>query len=212
MTLPRSSATATGTRPPGAPVVVVDVGLTTERDADHLALRLARAAIAHGGTHVVASTHMVGAGEQRRVVVAVEARGVTGLARVLADDAAAAAQTPAAVFADDGFVGPDHGRSDLEPVPDLQRGRRAGRAVAFPGSESLVGTGTVAQGLAATAIDAVRVLGGGRADPATALVTRDFVRPRAEDGLLVLHVQPAVGGTLVPFETPDPTPCCADHA
>jgi hypothetical protein len=28
----------------------------------------------------------------------------------------------------------------------------------------------------------------------------------------VLHVQPGAGGTLVPFEVPTPTPCCAAHA
>jgi hypothetical protein len=39
---------------------------------------------------------------------------------------------------------------------------------------------------------------------------RDHARPRSVDGESVLDA-PA-GGTLVPFETPNPTPCCADHA
>ncbi|MFE9727753.1 hypothetical protein ACFYQ5_30350 [Streptomyces sp. NPDC005794] len=43
------------------------------------------------------------------------------------------------------------------------------------------------------------------------MVTREFVRPQWRDGELVLAAMPAVGGTLVPFEVPDPTPCCADH-
>ncbi|MGC0429432.1 hypothetical protein RKD32_005787 [Streptomyces sp. SAI-195] len=47
--------------------------------------------------------------------------------------------------------------------------------------------------------------------PDTRLVTRDHVRPHWQDGRLVLAAMPAVGGTLVPFEDPDPTPCCADH-
>jgi len=29
---------------------------------------------------------------------------------------------------------------------------------------------------------------------------------------MVLHVRPAVGGVVVPFEQPNQTPCCADHA
>lgn len=42
-------------------------------------------------------------------------------------------------------------------------------------------------------------------------MTRDHVRPQWQDGELVLTLMPAVGGVLVPFEVPDPTPCCADH-
>lgn len=61
--------------------------------------------------------------------------------------------------------------------------------------------------------DAVRVLGSGeQPDPETVLVTRDHVRPTYRDGLLVLTADPAVGGTLVPFEHPSPRPCCGDHA
>ena len=40
--------------------------------------------------------------------------------------------------------------------------------------------------------------------------TQDFVRPRLQDGRLVLTVQPGMDG-YVPFEQPNPTPCCADH-
>ena len=31
------------------------------------------------------------------------------------------------------------------------------------------------------------------------------------DGTVTLVLRPAVGGVLVPFEQPNPTPCCADH-
>ena len=59
---------------------------------------------------------------------------------------------------------------------------------------------------------AVRVVGGADpVDPAVTLVTRGHVRPWYDDGRLVLLVERAVGDRLVPFETPDPTPCCADH-
>lgn len=94
---------------------------------------------------------------------------------------------------------------------ERHRDRSSGRAVVFPGSTTLVGTLTVADVLADTRIDRVRVLGAAEADPGTLLLTRGFVRPRWTNGELVLHVQPAIGGVLVPFETPDPTPCCAAH-
>lgn len=87
-----------------------------------------------------------------------------------------------------------------------------GRAVLYPGAAELTGTVTVAELLAGSAIDRVTVLG--TADepaPDQPLVTRDHVRPQWRDGELVLTAMPAAGGTLVPFEVPDPTPCCADH-
>ncbi|MEV5434001.1 hypothetical protein [Streptomyces sp. NPDC052701] len=92
-------------------------------------------------------------------------------------------------------------------VPD-----RAGRAVIYPGVTALTGTLTVADLLARSAIDGVTVLGSPREPaPHTPLTTRDHVRPQWRDGRLLLAAVPAAGGTLVPFEVPDPTPCCADH-
>jgi hypothetical protein len=88
-----------------------------------------------------------------------------------------------------------------------------GRAVLFPGAATLTGTVTIADLLSDTAIDRVTVLGTpGQPAPDTRLVTRDHVRPQwTPSGELVLTAMPAAGGTLVPFEVPDPTPCCADH-
>jgi hypothetical protein len=86
-----------------------------------------------------------------------------------------------------------------------------GRAVRFPGVEHLVGTLTVGEVLARSAIDRVEVLGGGTADPQTLLDTDDHVRPVWRDGELVLTTTPAAGGRLVPFERRNPTPCCAAH-
>ncbi|WP_031475301.1 hypothetical protein [Streptomyces bicolor] len=88
----------------------------------------------------------------------------------------------------------------------------AGRAVIYPGVSALTGTLTVADLLTRSAIDRVTVLGTpGRPTSDTRLVTGDHVRPQWQNGELVLTAMPAVGGTLVPFEVPDPTPCCADH-
>ena len=85
----------------------------------------------------------------------------------------------------------------------------SGRAVQFPGVERLTGSVTVRDILRDSAITSVRVLAQGPASPDSVVVTRDFVRPRWSAGQLVLDVQPAAGGTLVPFEVPNPTPCCA---
>nr|WP_206441005.1 hypothetical protein [Streptomyces scabichelini] len=92
-------------------------------------------------------------------------------------------------------------------VPDM-----AGRAVLFPGVVRLTGTVTVAELVSGSAIDRVVVLGGsGEPAPDQRILTRDFVRPEWRAGELVLTAMPAAGGVLVPFEVPDPTPCCADH-
>ncbi len=87
-----------------------------------------------------------------------------------------------------------------------------GRAVIYPGVTALTGTLTVADVLDRSAITRVAVLGTPtRPSPDTPLMTQDHVRPYWQDGELVLTTMPAVGGTLVPFEVPEPTPCCADH-
>lgn len=41
--------------------------------------------------------------------------------------------------------------------------------------------------------------------------TQGFVRTHLVEGVVRLVVRPAVGGLVVPFEQPNPTPCCADH-
>jgi hypothetical protein len=87
----------------------------------------------------------------------------------------------------------------------------SGRAVRFPGVERLTGALTVSEILQRSSIARVEVLGGGPADPATVVETGDFVRPQFRNGELVLVTTPAAGGTLVPFETRNPTPCCASH-
>ncbi|GAA2251244.1 hypothetical protein GCM10010415_08530 [Streptomyces atrovirens] len=111
------------------------------------------------------------------------------------------------------------------PLPDTLRERLAGygavspglpdevgRAVLYPGVFALTGTTTVAELLAGSAIARVTVLGTPEPPgPQTRLVTRDHVRPQWWRDELVLATTPALGGTLVPFEAPDPTPCCADH-
>jgi hypothetical protein len=94
---------------------------------------------------------------------------------------------------------------------DAHAGRRSGRVVHFPGVELLVGTLTAQEVLGRSAVDRVRVLTAGDAPPDVRVVTRGHVRPTWVGGELVLLTQPAVGGTLVPFESASPTACCVDH-
>lgn len=87
-----------------------------------------------------------------------------------------------------------------------------GRCVRFPGQDRVVGTPTVAEVLAQSAIQRLEVLGGQPANASDVLHSRDFVRPLWRAGALVLPVLPSGPGAVAPFEVPDPTPCCGEHA
>ncbi|GGX04964.1 hypothetical protein [Streptomyces lomondensis] len=165
--------------------LTVDAGIRELRPADHLlhtlAAELALPEGAFGCTHLVR-------GERPRVVLSLtlpsEPLQRTALERLTA-----------------------LGHEVTLGVPDP-----VGRAVLYPGAASLTGTLPVGDVLSRSAIDRVTVLGTPEPPaPDTPLATRDHVRPQWQDGVLVLTAMPAAGGTLVPFEVPDPTPCCADH-
>jgi hypothetical protein len=165
------------------PVVTLDPGLRDLRAADHLLLTLAAELALPEGTF--GCTHLV-RGDRPRVAVSL----------ALPTDAEFTAVRDRLAA-----HGTAYGRPDA-----------VGRAVLFPGAAALTGTTTVGEVRMASAIDRVTVLG--TAEPPgsdTVLLTRDHVRPQWQDGALVLVCMPAAGGTLVPFEVPDPTPCCADH-
>ncbi|MEU1054326.1 hypothetical protein ABZ397_17470 [Streptomyces sp. NPDC005876] len=172
------------TPPPYA--IGVDTDVTALRDADHLLSDLAaRLGLPED---VFGCTHLVRDGGRRRVALSLAAA-----------DAAALGTARAALTG--------QGYAVTDGAPD-----RSGRAVLYPGAARLTGTLTVAELLERSAIARVRVLGDpAPPDPGLPLVTREFVRPRWEDGELVLAAMPHAGGTLVPFEDPAPTPCCADH-
>jgi hypothetical protein len=138
-----------------------------------------------GLADLVACTHLVH-GDQARVAVSLSASGSW--------PAPIAAEVAARVAA-------------------LHESRQGGRAVVYPGVDALVGTLPVAELLALSAIQEVRVLGAPspEPDPQTLIDTRDFVRPQYADGRLVLMAMPAPEGRIAPFEVPNPTPCCAVH-
>jgi len=99
----------------------------------------------------------------------------------------------------------------LQSAADTAAAGGLGRAVVFPGVEHLIGTLSVAEVLASSAIDEVVVLGGESPAPEMLVATGDFVRPQYRAGRLILTTMPAVDGRLVPFESRNPTPCCAAH-
>lgn len=159
----------------------VDTEATTLREADHLLQSLAAELALPEGAF--GGTHLM-RGERPRVVLS-----FTG-----------ASEEASRLLTDKGY-------EVTAGVPDA-----VGRAVLYPGVAGLTGTVTVAELVSGSAIDRVAVLGGtGEPPPEQQIVTRDHVRPEWRDGELVLTAMPAAGGALVPFEVPDPTPCCADH-
>ncbi|MFC8195640.1 hypothetical protein ACFUTV_09580 [Streptomyces sp. NPDC057298] len=162
-------------------VITVDADVRELRAADHLLLELAAELALSEGAF--GCTHLV-RGERPRVAISF----------------ATASEETARRLTRKGY-------EVTAGAPD-----EVGRAVVYPGAAALTGTVTVAELLSASAIDRVTVLGSpGEPPPDQAVVTRGHVRPQWQDGELVLTLQSAVGGVLVPFEVPDPMPCCADH-
>ncbi|WP_019066642.1 hypothetical protein [Streptomyces hokutonensis] len=180
------------------PVLGVDAGTTTLREADHLVRALASTLALPPGT--VACTHLIRTDARRGTAVSLE----------LPDHESAA-------NAWRHLTESEPPRGDREAAAHAaaeHTARRSGRAVLFPGAEHLAGTLPLSDLLERTAIDRVTVVGatsGGPPDPTTPVHTQDHVRPEWRHGELVLALVPAAGNSLAPFEVPNPTPCCADH-
>ncbi|MFC8240335.1 hypothetical protein [Streptomyces chartreusis] len=166
-------------------VLTVDAGVRDLRAADHLLHTLAAELALPEG--VFGCTHLV-RGERPRVALSL-----------------ALPSEPLLRTAQERLTAGGH---EVSPgAPDA-----VGRAVLYPGVSTLTGTLTIAEVLSRSAIDRVTVLGTpGHPSPDTLLMTADHMRPTWQNTELVLTAMPAVGGTLVPFEVPEPTPCCADH-
>ncbi len=169
-------------------VVGIDLLTPTVPEADHLARTLLDA---WGPAVVSVATHLCACTAPQHVALSVELVGGGQVSALRAT------------------TGPDTGAGGRVAAA-AHLSRVGGRAVHYPGIERLVGTVTVADAL--QTVDRVVLLGGAEPAPGTPLVTREFVRPVFTGGTLVLTVDPAVGGTVVPFETPGPTPCCRDHS
>ncbi|MGI5453006.1 hypothetical protein ACQEWB_07490 [Streptomyces sp. CA-249302] len=204
-------------------VIGVDAGTVSLREADHLVHRLGDELGLPPGT--VACTHLIRGGERPGTAVsfafADSGPAEAAWRRLVRPDgreagAAVGDRAYGAVLGDR-----EHGPAAAVRAAALaageHAGRDAGRAVIYPGVEHLTGTVTLAELLALTAIDEVGVVGrqptGDQGpDPATPVLTRGHVRPEWRGGRLRLALVPAAGDSLAPFEVPNPTPCCADHA
>jgi len=195
-------------------VLGVDAGTATLREADHLIHDLVERLDLPGDT--IACTHLIRTAERRG----------TAISFALPDPEAAEAAFVLLPGATEGMdLGAALGERAHGPAVAVRAAvlaaaehtaRQGGRAVVFPGADRLTGTVTVADVLALTSVERVTVLGtpsGGQGpDPVLPLQTRDHVRPEWREGALTLVLVPAAGGTLAPFEVPNPTPCCAMHS
>ncbi|MDT0443761.1 hypothetical protein [Streptomyces johnsoniae] len=192
-------------------VIGLDGGARTAREADHLLHRLAERLPLPDGTH--GCTHPLRDPEPRVV-----------LSLTLPDDAAA---RPVFDRLRDGAAGEDAAGGGVAAVWGERRaGARAagaaagaaaaaagtGRAVLFPGWRLLTGSLSLGEVFARTAITRAEALGGTVPPASAVLDTRGHVRPEVRDGTLLLRLMPARGGQYVPFEIPDPHPCCGARA
>jgi hypothetical protein len=191
-------------------VVGLDLEHLDERQADHDLRELVRALPA--GTVRAAATHWATLGERPHVALSLELVDPPVSAVVPLLGARLGELAPRwALAVGEHALGDGHLRGAATAARDAHVQRRSGRLVHFRGVEELVGALTVRALLDRSAVERVRVLASGDAPADVVVRTRGHVRPSWADGRLVLLVQPAVGGTLVPFESPSPTACCADH-
>jgi hypothetical protein len=193
-------------------VAGLHLAVSRERDVDHDLLHLADALVRHGVRVTWLSTHrtVTELGPSCSAAIAAEA-----------DQDLLAGYLEAILREEHGHVevlGTGHGGTDSDAderarlAAAARTGRSEGRAVWFPGHDTVGDEITVGDLLATTAIDAVQAMGGVDNGADVVVETRRFLRPRFAGGKLVLNVQPSRGGVLVPFEVPNPTPCCVDHA
>ena len=187
------------------PVIGVDAGTTTLREADHLIRDLATTLGLPPGT--VACTHLIRTDTRRGTAVSFALpegdESAEEIWRRLTETEMSAA-----------LDNRRHGPAEAAALAAAEHtARRSGRAVLYDGVDRLTGTVTVADLLESTAIDQLTVVGAPLTtpDPTTSILTQDHVRPEWREGRLVLALVPAAGNTLAPFEVPNPTPCCADH-
>jgi hypothetical protein len=191
----------------GAALVILfglDAGSPGLADADHLARDLAtRLGL---GETAVACTHLI-RDERPHVALSFE----------IPDELAELVHSGR--FGDVGVAlgqfrsGPPNLAAGAAEAVAAHANRSGGRAVLYPGGAALTGTLTAGAILAGSAVDRITVLAGADPPAADDLVhTRDHVRPEWRDGILTLVTTPVAPGEYAPFEVPNPTPCCADHA
>ncbi|MGP3970795.1 hypothetical protein [Streptomyces sp. 6N223] len=188
----------------------LDAGIRDRREADHLLHRLAAELPlppgAFGCTHRVADP-------EPHLALSLGLPGSEAAREVFRRLGGVAGEAACAVLGRR-TLGPAARRAGARAAALAGAARGEGRAVVFPGSAGLPAALTVGELLGRTAIARVEALGGVAPAADAALDTRGHVRPEWQDGVLLLRLMPARGGSFVPFEIPDPHPCCGgdgDH-
>jgi hypothetical protein len=153
---------------------------------------------------MVACTHFIRDGEEPHVALSLATPANIHLLATVPDGCGVATAA--------GTTGPIRLAAGAEAARVEATARSGGRAVVFRGASLATGDVPLRALLDGSAIERVEVIGGPPAEPDAVLRTRDFVRPVWSKGKLILQVMACPGGALAPFEVPDPTPCCADHA
>jgi hypothetical protein len=183
-------------------VVGLDLGHESVREAEHW-LADVPAVLGHPAG-LVACTHLV-PGARPRVVLTLAAPSTIELAALpprpsVARMAVTPPTVPGSLRRDD----PTDDGAALRAASE-HAARRAGRAVLYPGVRRLVGTVTVADLIARSAIERVVLLGSPDDEPApdVLVATRGYVRPQWMDGALTLVAVPVPGGRIAPVEAPE---------
>lgn len=192
-------------------IIAVDANSRDTTEAEHLLHELLGPAAAD----LIACTHVV-TGDRPHIAVSVV--GTTDAAGDLADRARAWSEERSIGSA---ITWPGASGPELSGPSPLVRGAylaaiesalgSTGRLVRFPGSEQASGVMTALELRERCGIDQVEALGGQAVDDDNLVDTRDFIRPVRSDGKVVLLVQPAAGGVLIPFEVEHQQKCCAEH-
>jgi hypothetical protein len=189
-------------------IIAVDAGSRDTAAAEHVLHEL----LGPAPTPVIACTHMITGGETPHLAVSITAPTgeLEDHVRAWCTDHGAGS-----AFTHPGATAPDlAGPSNLVRgayVAAVETALGAGRLVRWPGREHAYGVQTAANLRSKAGIDYVEALGGLPITDDTVIDTRDFVRPLRREGQVILQVQPAAGGVLIPFEAEHQQKCCADH-
>jgi hypothetical protein len=201
-------------------IIAVDADSRDTGEAEHLLHELlgpAGALASFSVGPVVACTHMVSSGEHPHVAVSIS----TPESRPDSEFTEQLSKWASGRGAGSAISRPGSAEPLLAGPSQLVRGAyvasveaalgTAGRLVRFPGRENARGILQAIDLRKRCGIDLVEPLGGLPVSDDSLIDTLDFVRPIRRAGQVVLLVQPAAGGVLIPFEVEHQLKCCADH-
>ena len=191
-------------------IIAVDANSRDTLAAEHVLHQL----LANVSGPVVACTHVVPGGDRPHIAVSIAGSDLGPLGGGLGSEPVVGKVGSAIIqagAAEPVVAGPSQlVRGAYVAAVESALGT-AGRLVRFPGQEQARGILTAAELRERGGIDEVEALGGLPVEDDTLIDTRDFLRPIRRNGRVVLLVQPAAGGVLIPFEVEHQQKCCVDH-